>query len=356
MENSMFDLKEHQILLASAHQNQAPLILKAIKDHLPTKHYIILSSGTTGEKLKGYALSEEALLANARAVNNFYNIDAKDVWALSLPQYHVGGLSVLARAHLLGNKVILTPKWNATSWIKTIDQEKVSLSTIVPTQLFDLVQFKLQPPKSLRALIVGGDFMSDELEAMGLRQGWPIYRTFGMTEVCSQLASSRILGSKKLEILPIHKAQVIDERLLVKSESLFTLQLTIADKIEVHFAREYCNKDNFLITQDMAELENNTLIPLGRVDEKIKISGRLYDLLDIRNVLEKVALELNEFKKVEVSVEQDERKGQKLILNVLKDVKDKSPYLKALLPLVPDEIIYHDEYLRTDLGKLKKLR
>ncbi len=354
MENIMFNLKENQILLSPHFEKHTKQILDGLSKHLTTKHFIILSSGTTGGKIKGFAISEKALFANAKAVNNFFDLSSKDIWALSLPSFHVGGLSVLARAYLLNNKVITFEKWNAKDWITKIALEKVTISTIVPTQLYDLLQSKKSPPKDLKYLIVGGDFLSDQLESMALERGWPVYRTFGMTEVSSQLASSKTLRSKMLEILPLHQVKIENEHLLVKSDSLFTLQFTIDDEIHIKHAKEFCDSEDYFITQDLVELRQNALKPLGRLDDKFKISGRLFDLLDIKNSLEKIALERNEFKKVEVAVHHDERKGQVLNLLVHRDVKDVSPYLEDLSPLVPHEVVYLDSFQRTELGKLKK--
>src|SRR5690606_8873999 len=75
--------------------------LQHLKDH-----FLVFSSGTTSNDLKGYALSRKALFANAKAVNEHFNLTQKDVWGLSIPYFHVGGLSVLARAHVLGSKLV----------------------------------------------------------------------------------------------------------------------------------------------------------------------------------------------------------------------------------------------------------
>ena len=61
----------------------------------------LLSSGTQSvDEIKAIALSIEAILQSAKAVNKHLRATAKDRWLLTLPFYHIGGLSIFARAHL----------------------------------------------------------------------------------------------------------------------------------------------------------------------------------------------------------------------------------------------------------------
>ena len=354
----MFDLeyqKNPRILLAPKFEEYRERIENLLSPIGLEDHYVILSSGTTSGDLKGYALSRKALISNANAVNNLYGITPHDKWAISLPPYHVGGLSVMVRAALLGNEVMNFGPWDAKKWTQNVFDNKISFSTIVPTQLYDLIHHNCHPPVSLRALIVGGDFLSDSLESIAIEKGWPIFRTFGMTEVCSQLASSRILGSKELEILPIHQVKTLDQRLLVKSEALFTLQFVLKEKPLIQWAKEFCDEDGYFQTQDRAEIQDGTLRPLGRLDDQVKISGRLYHLLALKNSLEKAAIATGNYQKVELQLENDERKGKKIVLYHLKGVHKLDQVIEAL-ELKPDEVVEVLSFERTDLGKLKKGR
>ena len=56
-------------------------------------HVWLATSGTTGA-LKLAALSKNALLASAAAVNRHLASDAGDVWCCVLPGFHVGGLGI----------------------------------------------------------------------------------------------------------------------------------------------------------------------------------------------------------------------------------------------------------------------
>lgn len=319
------------------------------------EHFLILSSGTTSQKIKGYALSKKALLANANAVNEHFSLTSNDVWALSLPSFHVGGLSVLLRAQLLGNKVVQTDSWNPQEWVNLLENEKVTITTVVPTQIFDLVKLKLKSPTSLRYIIVGGDFLSQALETEALKLGWPIIRTFGMTEVCSQLASAKI-PSGSLEILPIHQIHISEEqRLTVKSQALFTLQFEFQGKITT--ATELCDENGFYLTQDRASFKDGVFKHLGRLDDQVKISGRLISFNELKDLLSDYTLKNGIFDQVEISLKDDSRKGLALVLMHLKTVSPQhlEEIVKVFLPLKVDEILSVESFQRTDLGKLKKL-
>ncbi len=319
-----------------------------------TSHFAIFSSGTSSQKLKGYILSEKAMEANARAVNEWFSLTKEDVWGLSLPVYHVGGLSVLMRAKLLENKVIDLRKWDPVSWHHSVGKENVTITTIVPTQLYDLVKNGLHSPGSLKKIIVGGDFLPGDLEKRARTLGWPVIRTYGMTEVCSQLASGKFPGDQ-LELLPIHEVKTDTDKILaVKSPSLFTAQFILAEKLELAFSHDLVDDNGFYITQDRVEVQGSILHPLGRRNDEIKVGGHLTSVLVLKETLAKTLLKLGLFGQAEIVIETDARKGNRLVL--LHQSLEETLLMKiaeSLRPAVIDEIRKISSFSRTDLGKLK---
>ncbi len=319
-----------------------------------TSHFAIFSSGTSSGDLKGYVLSEKAMEANAAAVNDWFGLTAQDIWGLSLPVYHVGGLSVVMRARLLGNMVVDLRKWQPEKWHKTITDEKVTITTIVPAQLYDLVQRNLISPLSLRYIIVGGDFLPQALEQKAIELGWPVIRTYGMTEVCSQLASGKSPGDK-LSVLPIHQVRTDAEGILqVKSDSLFTARFIMSEKLHINFADDLCDADGFYITQDKVLLTEDNVVPKGRLNEEIKIAGHLTNILNLKDTLATVLLREGHYGQAEILIEEDERKGKRLILlhiGMAEEVLEQ--IAKSIRPAIIDEIRSVESFNRTELGKLK---
>ncbi len=357
MEKFMFDVNlDSTTLEVLCHRDFSHLTDFVKKELAPFnlhEHFALYSSGTTGGDLKGYVLSKKALFKNAEAVNTFFNLTNQDTWGLSLPVYHVGGLSVLCRAKLLGNKVIDLRKWEPHSWREKVHD--VTITSIVPTQLYDLVKLNLTCPKNLRYLIVGGDYLSTKLKLRAQELGYPVIRTFGMSEVGSQLASAKTSASDELEILPIHKVKTMNKRLYVKSESLFTLEFTIGDSFKVTEARDLLDSEGYYETKDNAEVTQNILTPLGRVGEEFKVAGHLVNLNKLKDTLFGYLLDKDLYGQMEFQLEADERKGHKLILLSLREFKGEFKEISdKIAPIKIDEIKIIKEFNRTALGKLKK--
>lgn len=331
------------------HSQAAERITKELSASGLKSHFLIFSSGTTSADLKGYALSREALLANARAVNEHFELNSSDVWGLSLPPFHVGGLSVLARAWLLGTSVVDLGPWKPQEWVKDLIEKKVTITTVVPTQIYDLIHYQLQAPSSLKYLIVGGDYLSSDLEKRALELNWPVIRTFGMTEVCSQLASGKT-PLAPMKILPIHQVKIQQGCLKVKSASLFTLQFKLKDQLQLLPLQDFCDEEGFYLTQDLAEVSGQNFRPLGRRDDQIKISGKLISLNSLKEILCSYTLQHGLYGQAEIALEDDPRLGKKATLLTLPGVE------------IPDELFYPlrlekkvvAQFERTDLGKLKQ--
>lgn len=323
-------------------------------------HIFILSSGTTSDAntLKGYALSKSAVAANAAAVNRLLGLGPDDAWTLSLPPWHVGGLSVFARAKLAGAKVHRNnSKWDPLAWAASL--EKSAVTSIVPLQAYDLVDQKVKAPKSLKHLIVGGDYLSQELHSRLGQLGWPVRRTFGMTEVCSQLATEKQFCKEPgPEVLGIHKVRISAEGVVeVKSPALFTGRFVMT----ANFRYDACPVDDegFFKTSDLAKIEEGRLTHLGRVDEAFKSKGRLFYFNDLRERLASFAVQEGLYGKLELGLVEDKREGKMARISALRELEARKQELEERLrqvfaPLSIFEILFVESFSRTELGKLKR--
>lgn len=337
-------------------KSQAKELIEAFKSYDLKNHFGIFSSGTSAGGLKGYVHSIEALEANARAVNSFFKLTEVDTWALSLPDYHIGGLQVLLRAKLAGAKVVDARGWDPSKWIKTLHETRVRITSIVPTQLYDLVRLELPPPTGLRLLIVGGDFLSIGLEKKAKELGWPVIRTFGMTEAASQIASSSIEGSS-LQVLPIHEVKTSENNvLLIRSPALFSYFFKEANDWIIKPIEDFLDTAGFYRTQDEVRLNGSHLIPLGRSGDEFKSGGHLIRLGNLRETLQNFLLKESLFGKAEIYLTEDERKGKNIILlhekldeEILAKIQD------AFLPVKIDRLQSVEKIDRTALGKAIRL-
>ena len=196
--------------------------------HLPQlkSHIWLATSGRVYQKW--VALSKTALLTSAEAVNRHLDATSKDRWGLSLPLFHVGGLSILARAHLSGSPYFAYDgKWSAKAFLDFLNQHKITLSSLVPTQVYDLVKAGLKCPSFVKAIVVGGESLSPSLYKAARDLNWPLLPSYGLTECGSQVATAELgsLSGKKyppMRVLSHVQVKVVREEMALRSESLMS--------------------------------------------------------------------------------------------------------------------------------------
>jgi O-succinylbenzoic acid--CoA ligase len=250
-------------------------------------HVWVATSGTGG-KLKLVALSRDALEASARAVNRHLASDENDLWINPLPLFHVGGLGMLLRAHLSGARhMTFGQPWNAVDFTSIAAASHATLSALVPAQVHDLVRARCRAPRALRAVIVGGGALTDDLYAEALALGWPLLPSYGLTEAASQVATARP-GEPRSEWLPLleHIEARADEQgaLELRGASLLT-GWTIFDA-GGGSVWEDPRREGWYRTSDRAELRGRELSVLGRLDDLVKIRGELVDLAALERALQ----------------------------------------------------------------------
>lgn len=304
-------------------------------------HIWLATSGTTGA-LKMTALSKDAMLASAAAVNRRLESTAGDVWCCVLPTFHVGGLGIYARAHLSGAKVVAMP-WGADEFAK---KKGITLASLVPAQVSDLVSAGLRAPASLRAIVVGGGALSSELYEGARRLGWPVLPSYGMTETCSQVATAEP-GSPALMMLDHAVAGVeADGRLRFQGSSLLTGYGTAEGFIDPR-------QDGWFVTNDIGEVHERALRVIGRSGEFVKIGGELVALARLDRIAESVA-----GAKAAVVAMPDARLGHVIWLAVEPGIDEAAvarEYDERVLPFERvRQVVRVARLPRTELGKLKR--
>ena len=250
----------------------------------PRAHVWIASSGTTGA-LRLVALSKQAILNSARAVNAHLDASADDTWACVLPTFHVGGLGIHARALLTKSRVV-TLEWDARQFVRTATTEGVTLSSLVPAQVRDLIALNENAPRSMRAIVVGGGALPHDLYAAARERGWPVLPSFGMTEACSQIATAKG-ESEDLHILPHLTARSgDDQRLAFRGSSLLTGYASFDERARAVFADP--KVDGWFLSEDRGEVVGDVLRPLGRASAFVKIGGESVDLARLDEILDSV--------------------------------------------------------------------
>lgn len=294
-------------------------------------HLWLSTSGTSGS-LKLVALSKQAVLVSAAAVNRHLASDASDVWCNVLPRFHVGGLGIDARAFLTGARIV-----------RRIE-DGASLTALVPTQVSDIVRAGRTAPRSLRAAVVGGGALSEQLYREGVRLGWPLLPSYGLTECCSQVATS-ILGSPELALLTHVEARIEENgRLSLRSEALLTGYATESGFHDPKI-------DGWFVTEDIASLEGRVLRVEGRAADFVKIGGESVDLSRLDRILAELGAD------AAVIAVADERLGHVIALAVASGDADAiaATFNERVLPFERARSIRRVPAIpRTPLGKIMR--
>ena len=250
---------------------------------LPGHLYLFTSGGG-----KICLLSKEAFLASARAVNKNLQSQTRDRWLIALPLFHV------ARSFCGACSFFKSPAvWNAKSFQKKLEEKKISLCSLVPTQVYDLVQQNLKAPKTLRAVIVGGDSLSPFLYGKARKLGWPILISYGLTETASQIACSDLSSLNKksfpeMKLLNHVKIKQLQTKTKLKSKSLLSAYFDIQTK-KLHDPKD---SRSWWELPDKVSLKKDQLIVKGRKEEEIKISGERVDLQKLSFLMEELSKDL----------------------------------------------------------------
>lgn len=181
-------------------------------------HSIVYTSGTTG-KPKGAMLTYGNHWWSAMGSVLNLGLVPGDRWLACMPLFHVGGLSILLRSVIYGIPVILHETFDADAVNRAIDEQGVSLLSVVAAMLDRMLDARNDAPypSSLRAVLVGGGPAPESLLRRAADANMPVLQTYGLTETSSQVVTLapedalRKLGSAGKPLFPVDLRIVVHE-------------------------------------------------------------------------------------------------------------------------------------------------
>ncbi len=154
----------------------------------PAHHSWILTSGSSGAP-RPVILTHDNVAAAVAASQTRLRNDAADRWQLVLPPAHVGGASVLWRSAAAGGAVVLDEGFDPSRTAQRFADGAITISSLVPTMLYRLLDHIDEVSPEVRAVLVGGAAANEDLLRRALEVGLPVLATYGLTEACSQVAT-----------------------------------------------------------------------------------------------------------------------------------------------------------------------
>ncbi len=225
---------------------------------LDALHCRILTSGTSGgPRPVGLTYGNHLWSAVGSAFN--LGVEPTDRWLCCLPLFHIGGLSIVMRSVIYGTTAVVHDGFDVDRVAASLEGDGVTMISVVATQLIRLLEAEVDL-LPLRAVLVGGGPVPDQVLSEALGRGASVVQTYGLTETASQvttLATSdaeRKLGSAGRPLLTTH-LRIQEEEILVQGP---TVAPGVADE------------DGWLHTGD-----------LGRIDEEgfLYVTDRLADTI-----------------------------------------------------------------------------
>jgi len=260
-----------------------PKPLRTLKDRFG-EIMIFPSSGTGGAQPKWVVLVKSNWINQSKSLLSSLKLDQVKTWGNLLPTFHVGGCGVYIRAHLTQAKVLsFSSPWHPERAYDFLVNNNIEVTSLVPTQIYDLLSKAYPAPPALRSLLVGGANLSEPLKDMAQTLGWPLLLTFGMTETNAFFACQQT-GQQGYWTLPGYQIKAgADHGLLIKSPYLFEGYLQ-----ENQFIPKPLNKEGFWQAPDKINLNSDgSFRTLGRSQsDYVKIKGEGVSLSVLRDKLQ----------------------------------------------------------------------
>ena len=161
---------------------------------------VCYTSGSTGRP-KGVVLTQDAIGWNALNSVAMHDMTADDRVLTTLPLFHVGGLNNQTTPALMtGCTVVLHPKFDVETTFDAIEQERITLTVLVPSQLDAMMahpRWPLADFSSLRMITTGSMIVPERLIRAVHARGVPLVQVYGATETCPIAACQKAADAQR---------------------------------------------------------------------------------------------------------------------------------------------------------------
>jgi acyl-CoA synthetase (AMP-forming)/AMP-acid ligase II len=340
---------------------------------------LLFTSGTTGAP-KSAVLRHRHLVSYILGSVEFMGAGEDEATLVSVPPYHVAGVSAMLSSVYAGRRIVQLPKFDPDAWVDTVEREGVTHAMVVPTMLARIVEVLDarggEPLLGVRALSYGGGKMPLQViqRALDLFPITSFVNAYGLTETSSTIA---LLGPDDHRLAQYSEDPLEQRRLASAGRPLPGVDVSIRDldgnevpagAVGEIFVRgeqvsgEYLEKGSLLnnegwfATRDGGFIDDaGYLFVQGRNDDVIIRGGENLSPGEIEDVL----LTHDDVKDAAAVGVPDAEWGEKVIAVVVTHTGSCAESdLQALVgdrlrsSRVPTHIVFVDELPYNDTGKL----
>jgi fatty-acyl-CoA synthase len=268
---------------------------------------LLFTSGTTGEP-KAAVLRHANLTSYVMSTVEFLGAEEGEAALVSVPSYHIAGISAILTAAYGGRRIVYLPAFTAENWVATAAAEGITHAMVVPTMLdriLDVMEKTGETLPALRALSYGGGKMPEPVIARALAAlpHVAFVNAYGLTETSSTIA---LLGAEDHRAAFASDDPVIRRRIASVGQPLPSIELEIrrddgtscaaGEQGEIHVrgeqvSGEYLHRkaiadDGWFATNDAGWLdEGGYLYVDGRLDDVIVRGGENISPGEIEDLL-----------------------------------------------------------------------
>ncbi|WP_323872800.1 o-succinylbenzoate--CoA ligase [Xenorhabdus doucetiae] len=235
---------------------------------------LILTSGSSGLP-KAAVHSIGAHLASAQSVLSRLDFRPDDSWLLSLPLFHVSGQGILWRWLQTGATLVLRD-------LHPLDRalSGCTHASLVPTQLWRLLEQPRQYPLTLKEVLLGGAMIPASLtqraEALGIR----CWCGYGLTETASTVCVKRADGLPGVgHPLPGKSLRLVDEEIQIRADSIASGYWFNGE------LKPLVDHEGWFSTRDRGVFEQGEWRILGRLDNQFFSGGEGIQPEDIERII-----------------------------------------------------------------------
>ena len=234
----------------------------------------ILTGGSTGRP-RAIGLTHQNFFMSAAGSALNLGLERRDRWLCAVSLSHVSGLAIAMRSVIYGTGMFLADRFEPDSVGSAVSRNGATAISLVPTMLRRLLEAGVHLG-GLRFALLGGAPIEQDLVIDAARAGIPVIPTYGLTEACSQVATStpEIAGSNPGSSgrpIPGTEVRVEDDEILVRGPTV---------------SPDALSPDGWLRTGDLGRLDGDGLLyVLGRRNRMIITGGENVQPSEVEGVL-----------------------------------------------------------------------
>lgn len=343
---------------------------------------VLFTSGTTSAP-KAVELTHNNLTSYVTGTVEFSAAEPTDAALICVPPYHIAGVSAALSNLYAGRKMVYLPNFDASEWVRLVNEEAVTTATVVPTMLDRIVKVldadHTEGPRlpSLRNLAYGGSKVGLPLvrRALELLPDVGFVNAYGLTETSSTIA---VLGPDDHRTAHGHADENVARRLGSVGQPVAGIEVQIRDEAgnvlgpgetgELFVRGEQVSgrytgigsvldENGWFPTRDIAMLDEHGYLFLGgRSDDTIIRGGENIAPAEIEDVL----VEHAHVHEVAVVGAEHPEWGQEIVAVVVPvagidpDPDELREHVRSALrgSRTPDRVVFRDELPTNATGKV----